>query len=118
MRTLLLHILAPWLTTLAFWLTFGACIDPPARASPPVARIVATWDPLACGPPHRVVLELEDDAGAGLATSMPCAAGALALDTGHLGIYRGRVYATELDPQAVELSVDAQVYTWALGSPP
>ena len=118
MRMLLLHILTPWIATLAFWFTFGACVDQPVRELPPLAQIIATWDPLACGPPHRVVLELEDDAGAKLAASMPCATGGLALDTHHLGIYRGRVFATELDPKPVELWVDREVYTWWLGSPP
>ena len=118
MRTLLLHITAPWLVTLGFWLAFGACVDPPVREPPPAARIVATWDPLACGPPHRVVLELQDDSGAKLTGSMPCDAGGIALDTRHTGIYRGRIYASELDPQPVELWVDKQLYAWWLGSPP
>ena len=118
MRTLLINVLTPWLVTVAFWVAFGACIDETSREAPPVARIVATWDPLACGPPHRVVLELEDEGGAKLATSMPCNAGGLALDARHFGIYRGRVYATELDPHRVELWVEQEIYAWWMGSPP
>ncbi len=118
MRTLVVDITAPWILTIAFWVTFGACVDQPARDPPPVARIVASWDPLACGPPHRVVLELEDDAGVKLVGSMPCNAGGIAIDGRHRGRYRGRIYATELDPHTVELDVEAEIYAWWMGSPP
>ncbi len=118
MQRVLLDITAPWLFTLAFWLAFGACVDQPAPDPPPIARIVASWDPLACGPPHRVVLELEDAAGVQLASSMPCNAGAIAIDTRHLGTYRGRLYASELDPRPVELDVEDEIYAWWVGAPP
>jgi hypothetical protein len=113
-----LDIISPWILTIAFWLTFGACVDQPAHDPPPIARIIANWDPLACGPPHRVVLELEDDAHVTLVSSTACNAGTLALDTRHMGTYHGRIYATELDPQPVDLYVDEGIYQWWLGSPP
>jgi hypothetical protein len=118
MRNALVDILAPWLATLAFWFSFGACVEQPPPDPPPIARIVATWDPLACGPPHRVVLELEDAAGVQVAASSPCSAGGIAIDTRHRGAYTGRIFATELDPRPVEVDVESEVYTWWLGAPP
>ena len=86
-------VVSPWLATVAFWSLFVACIDAPMPESEPLARILTTWDPLACGEPHRVVLELEDESGTKLAGSTPCANGSLALDAPHLGVYWGRIYA-------------------------
>ena len=76
----LLFVVSPWLATLLFWTLFGACVDPgPPSVEVPVVRLVASWDPLACGDPHRVALELEDDDGAKLSASAPCAIGGLTL---------------------------------------
>src|SRR5512146_180969 len=83
--------------TLGFWTCFGACVDAPAPPPLPQARIVAAWDPLACGEePHRVVVELVDEAGAPLSVSAPCTIGGLTIDAPHFGVYRGRVYAWTL----------------------
>src|SRR4051794_36613932 len=88
------HLIAcPWLATVLFWSVFGACIDAPPPASPPIARVVVSWDPRACRAPHRVVLELEDDDGAPLSSSVPCGLGGLTVDVPHFGVYRGRIYA-------------------------
>lgn len=76
------------------------------------------WDPLACGPPHRVVLEVTDDGGAVLSASAPCDKGGLVLDANHGGTYRGRLYASELGVTPVELQVDADDYDWWVGAPP
>jgi hypothetical protein len=119
--TLVADLVAPWLATALFWLTFGACVDQPAQGPPPIARVVAIWDPLACGPPHRVALELEDDSGAMVSASGPCNAGGLALDTPHTGRYRGRIYApdeSEENIEPVELVLEQPIYRWWLGSPP
>jgi hypothetical protein len=116
-------ILSTVAATLGFWTCFGACVDTPAPPSPPQARIVAAWDPLECGEPHRVVVELEDDAGAPLSVSGPCTLGGLAIDAPHFGVYRGKVYAWTLDAHeygahAVELVVDQPIVRWDLEPPP
>src|SRR5689334_15092869 len=71
----------------------GACMDAPVAGGSPIARVVAAWDPLACGDPHRVAVELADDDGAAVSASTPCAIGGVTVDVGHFGSYRGRVYA-------------------------
>ena len=86
------------LATVAFWSVFGACVDPPLDHDDPQARVVASWDPVACGEPHRVVVELEDDQGIPLTGSAPCAVGELALDAPRFGLYRGTIYAWTIDP--------------------
>jgi len=110
------------LATVAFWSVFGACVDAPLPNDEPQARVVAAWDPLECGEPHRVVIELEDDAGIPLASSAPCALGELTLDAPRLGRYRGQIYAWTLDDTvrsmtAVDLSVDAPVMRWVVPTP-
>jgi hypothetical protein len=110
------------LATVAFWSVFGACVDAPLPNDEPQARVVAAWDPLQCGEPHRVVIELEDDAGIPLASSAPCALGELTLDAPRLGRYRGQIYAWTLDDKvrsmtAVDLSVDAPVMRWVVPTP-
>lgn len=112
------HIVAPWILTFGFWMTFGGCVDQPVRDAPAANRILVGWDPLACGPPHRVVLELADDGGAKLSASAPCNAGALTIDADHGGTYRGRIYASELHEVPVELQVDRDDYDWWMGAPP
>ena len=116
---------SPLLLSLAFWAAFGACIDAPAPDIPPAARIVAAWDPLACGEEHRVVVELEDDGGAMISASTRCATGMLTLDAPHYGIYRGRLYAWELDEDveirsvmAIHMAVDQPIVRWWVATPP
>jgi hypothetical protein len=117
-----IYILAPWLATLAFWSTFSACIDTPYEPLPPAARIQASWDPLACGDPHRVAIELEDEGGATTSASTPCARGGLTLDLDHFGVYRGRVYAWEAGEvrsvTPVRLEVDQSIVHWQITTPP
>jgi hypothetical protein len=71
----------------------AGCIDAPPDPEPVVARLVVSWDPLACGEPHRVAIALADDAGAPVSASTPCMLGGLAVDLPHLGSYRGQIYA-------------------------
>jgi hypothetical protein len=111
--------------TVVFWSCFGACIDAPAPDTPPIAKIVTTWDPLVCGPPHRVVVELEDEAGIELSTSAVCALGSVVLDAPHFGLYRGRIYAWEQLEDAPEirsvmpirLTVDEPIVRWFVATP-
>jgi hypothetical protein len=110
------------LATVAFWSVFGACVDAPLPQDQPQARVIAAWDPLQCGEPHRVVIELEDDAGIPLSSSAPCALGELTLDAPRMGRYRGQIYAWTLDDTvrsstAVELSIDAPVMRWVVPTP-
>lgn len=122
-----MHVLSwigsAWLATLLFWLLFAACvIEGPPEPDPPAARLVASWDPLACGRPHRVVIELEGDDGVKLAASTPCHLGGLAIDAPHFGFYRGRVYAWVLDqpPYAitpVSIAIDAPLVQWQFTPP-
>ena len=96
MRSLLLPSCAPWFTAALACAALAACIDAPPETGPAVARLVTAWDPLACGDPHRVVVELEDDSGARISASTPCNIGGLTLDVSHFGAYRGRIYAWAL----------------------
>ena len=126
-----LRSLATWigstlLATVLFWATFSTCVagcvDAPLPDVEPQARIVAAWDPLLCGDPHRVVIELEDDAGAKLSRSVPCDAGGVTIDIVHWGVYRGRIYAWALGPEIrsvtyVRLDVDAPVIFWTIDTP-
>lgn len=102
--------------------TVGACIDVPPEPGPAVARLVTAWDPLACGEPHRVVVELEADDGATLSASTPCNLGGLTLDVPHFGTYRGRIYAWALAAPIrsitpVELSIDKPIVHWQVSTP-
>lgn len=114
---------ATLLATLLFWTCFGACvIDTAPLPTEPQSRIVAGWDPLACGDPHRVVVELEDDAGVPVSASVPCEIGSVTLDVGHFGVYRGRIYAWSLGPEIrsvvpVRLEVDAPIIHWTVETP-
>jgi len=117
---------SPWLLSFAFWIGFVACIDAPLPDTPSVARIVTAWDPLACGDPHRVVVELEDDDGTRLSASTTCAHGSLSLDAPHFGIYRGRIYAWQqvehAEPEIrsempIRLTVDEPVVRWWVMTP-
>jgi hypothetical protein len=122
---LFISIASPWFATALFWLAFVACIDSPLPpASPPAARVVTTWDPLVCGEPHRVVIELADDEGTMVSTSTPCSHATLSVDVPHFGTYYGRIYAWVLggDPTIrselpVELVVDQPVMRWIVQTP-
>jgi hypothetical protein len=115
-------IVSPLVATLMFWACFGACIDSPAAETAPQARVVAVWDPLACGGPHRVVIELEDEGGTPLVHSAPCALGGLVLDVRHFGVWRGRIYAWAIGAPAhsivpVQLTVEEPVVRWEFETP-
>jgi hypothetical protein len=116
----------------AFWLLFGSCVlngcvDTPLEPDrEPQSRVVASWDPLACGEPHRVVVELEDDDGAKLSSSVPCEVARMTIDVPHWGIYRGRIYAWALPEGAapeirsvapVRLEIDAVIVDWFVETP-
>lgn len=91
----------------------ASCIDAPYEPAPlpAAARVVASWDPLACGERARVALELEDEAGAKLARSVPCALGGITLDVTHYGIYFGT-------PGGERLTVDEPLVYWQVSVPP
>jgi hypothetical protein len=123
MRSFVIWVLSPWFASFVFWSVFGACVDVPPPEPIPQAKLVATWDPLRCGSPHRVALELEDDDGAMLSLSAPCTLGGLTLDVPHFGVYRGRVYAWTLgEPERtiapVQLAIDEAIVRLTLSQPP
>ncbi|HSR96955.1 MAG TPA: hypothetical protein VLM79_07895 [Kofleriaceae bacterium] len=96
MRSLLWLLCSPWVVAVLGAISvgaLGACMDAPVAGGAPIARVVAAWDPLACGDPHRVAIELADDDGASVSGSAPCVIGGVTVDVGHFGSYRGRVYA-------------------------
>ncbi len=109
------------------WLVLGlgslaGCLDAPLEPGPAVARLVVGWDPLACGEPHRVVVELADDAGAALSASVPCNLGGVTVDVAHLGVYRGRIYAWALaapvrSVMALEVTIDEPIVQWHVATP-
>lgn len=122
MRSLVLWIGSTLVFSAAFWTCFGACVDTPVGASPPNARIVASWDPLSCGDPHRVVVELADDAGDPLTASAPCTLGHLTLDAPHFGGYHGRTYAWVLGSAIrsvapADLDVEQVIVQWPIETP-
>jgi hypothetical protein len=89
---------------------------------PPASKIVASWNPLQCGDPHRVAVDLEDTEGAPISSSTICETGELVLDAEHYGDYRGRVYAWQLgvgerSSQDVHLVVDDVIVQWAVDTP-
>ncbi|MDQ3363966.1 MAG: hypothetical protein M3680_00855 [Myxococcota bacterium] len=119
---LLVLVAPPWIATALFWFTFIACVDTPIPENPPIARVIVSWDPLACGPPHRIVVELEDEAGVALSSSTPCSQGSLSLDTPHFGIYRGRIFAWVAGEAirsitSVRLAVDEPIVRWIVATP-
>jgi hypothetical protein len=98
------------------------CLDAPMEPSPPVARLVVGWDPLACGDPHRVVVELTEDAGAVRSASAPCGLGGVAVDLAHFGIYRGRIYAWALAAPIrsiapLEVTIEQPITDWRVATP-
>ena len=103
--------------------TSSGCLDVPPASSSATARLVTAWDPLACGDPHRVVVELEDDGGAKLSASTPCDIGGLTLDVSHLGSYHGRIYAWALDAPirsitAIDVMIDKPIVHLQVSTPP
>jgi hypothetical protein len=119
--------LSGWLTstalaTVAFWSIFGACVDAPVAADEPAARALIGWDPLQCGDPHRVIVELDAGDAEPIAASAPCAVGAITIDAPRMGLYQARVYAWTPDatmPSAapLELTLDAPVTRWEVATP-
>lgn len=112
----LLH--APLLSSLCALLC-ASCLAP---GNPIQARVIVYWDPVSCGAPHRVGVDLEDDSGAQLTPSAPCEAGELAVDVPHLGEYRGWIYAHALGETAhvvasIELAVDTVVVRFPIETP-
>ena len=104
------------------WLLLAGCIDTPIPVGSSQAAIVASWDPLQCGDPHRVAIELADVDGVVISESTNCVVGSLTLDAAHFGDYSGRVYAWqlgkgELSSVDVELVVDAAIVRWDVATP-
>lgn len=123
MRLLLVLLCSPLCVAAAAWTVFAACIDAPVDRAPTLARLVVAWDPLACGMPHRVAIELSDDDGVPISASAPCNLGALTIDIAHYGSYRGQLYAWALDApirsvSAVEIDVDQPIVRWEVATPP
>ena len=122
MRCLVIFLCSPLVATALLWAGLSACIDTPPAPGLAIARLVAAWDPLACGEPHRVALELEDDSGVKVSASTPCNLGGLTLDLAHLGTYRGRIYAWALDAPIrsiapVEVTIEEPIVHWSVATP-
>lgn len=123
MRSSLPVLCPPWFAGVLAAAALGACIDAPSPdPGPAVARLVTSWDPLACGDPHRIVIELEDEGGVPVSASAPCNIGGLTIDVAHLGGYRGRIYAWALEAPIrsvtqVELTIDEPVVRWVVATP-
>ncbi|HEU4732344.1 MAG TPA: hypothetical protein VFT22_30830 [Kofleriaceae bacterium] len=122
MRCLLVLLCSPLFAAAVAWSLLAACLDGPPDPGPVVARFVAAWDPLGCGAPHRVVLELEDETGAQRSVSAPCNLGGLTVDVPHLGSYQGRIYAWALDAPVrsvmpVVVAIDQPIVHWFVDTP-
>jgi hypothetical protein len=122
MHSWLLFLCSPWFAGALVSAALGACIDAPLDPGPAAARLVTTWDPLACGDPHRIVIELEDEDGVQISASTPCNIGGLTLDVSHLGGYRGRIYAWALEAPIrsitqLELTIDEPIVRWLVATP-
>jgi len=123
MRSLIALLCSPLLVAVVAWAAFAACLDQPVGDGPSLARLVVAWDPLACGDPHRVAVDLADDAGAPVSASTPCNLGGLTVDVAHFGDYHGRIYAWALDAPArsempIELTIDQPIVRWDVTTPP
>lgn len=106
------------------WLgLISGCLDAPFAPEDvaPQARVIVSWDPLACGDPHRVAIELEDDDGVRASTSTWCTTGAVTLDVPRFGLYYGRIYAWAAGEtrgeQQMQLAVDQPVMRWIVPTP-
>lgn len=102
-------------------LACAGCIDF-SPGEPLQARVVVYWDPLSCGEPHRVAVALEDDSGAQVSGSVPCALGELALDVPHFGTYHGWSYARAVGQATrsfapIDVAVDATVVRQPIETP-
>jgi hypothetical protein len=122
MRLLFARSCASWWVTVSCGIGLAACLDTPGESGPATARLVVAWDPLACGEPHRVVVELEDDTGAELSASVPCTLGGLTVDLAHFGLYRGRIYAWALaapirSVTPLEVMIDEAIVQWHVATP-
>ena len=123
MRSLLLLLCSPLFVAALAWTAFAACLDTPNEAGPALARLVVAWDPLACGEPHRIAIELADEVGASLSASTPCNLGGLTVDVPHFGEYRGRLYAWALAAPVrsvtpIDLVIDQPIVHWDVVTPP
>ena len=123
MRSLFLVLCSPGFAAALASTAFAACLDAPVGQGPSVARLVVAWDPLACGEPHRIAIELADDTSASLSASSPCNLGGLTVDVSHFGSYHGRLYAWALDAPVrsvmpVELVIDQPITRWDVVTPP
>jgi len=123
MRSLLVFLCSPLVAAALLWTAFAACLDAPAGSSASLARLVVAWDPLACGEPHRIAVELDDEAGAELSASSPCSVGSLTVDVSHFGSYHGRVYAWTSDAPTgavvpIEVMIEQPIVHWDVATPP
>lgn len=123
MRCFFVLVCSPLFATALLGAMSGGCLDAPPESSPAFARLVTAWDPLACGDPHRVVVELEDDNGAPISASTPCNLGGLTVDVSHFGAYHGRIYAWALDAPirsitAVDVTIDQPIVHLQVSTPP
>jgi len=105
------------------WTAFAACLDAPVESGPSLARLVVAWDPLACGAPHRIVVELADEAGVSVSASEPCNLGGVTVDVAHFGTYRGRIYAWAPDDPMrsvapIDVVIDQPIVRWPVATPP
>lgn len=111
-----------WLVSLFATVFAIGCLDVPLEATGPQAKIVAEWDPLPCGAPHRVAVELEDSDGVPISASTNCSLGSLSLDARHFGVYIGRIYAWEVgigerSTATIHLAVDEAIVHWYVATP-
>jgi hypothetical protein len=123
MRSLLVLLCSPLVAAVVMWSAFAACFDAPVESAPSVARLVVSWDPLACGSPHRVAIEIADEAGVSLSVSTPCNLGELTVDVAHFGSYHGRIYAWAIDSPArsmtpIDVVIDESIVHWPVATPP
>jgi hypothetical protein len=118
-----LAIASAGLRSIACAAALAACLDePPAFEASSRPRIVVSWEPLACGAPHRVALELADEAGVPVSSSAPCAQGSLSVQVLRFGVYVGRVYAwTAGQPirsiMPARIDVDESIVHWSVETP-
>jgi hypothetical protein len=104
----------------AVWCGLGSLFDPNERAGPE-ARLVASWDPITCRDPQRIIVELVGDPQP-VVGSVPCELGTLALVVPHHGTYRGRVISRAIgrrdrDSPPADLEIDDQVVRWTVTPP-
>jgi hypothetical protein len=102
-----------WIVLLAWLVVLVGCADQPLGDDPPSARVIASWDPLACTSPDRVRVELVgDDDVVVIDASAPCALGSVVLDVPSFGAYRIRAGDPMRD--VGEILVDQPVVAWAV----